>query len=291
MRVLRRQGFTVVELLMALVLTGIVTAVIYRVLVGNQQTYLAQTQRIGLQQNIRAAATLLPGEFRELDAADGDISAMSATSITIRAMRQLGIICSAPLLGGVLAGLTMTIRQSPLFALRSFNVSTDQLLIYYEGDSTKRSDDTWVTATMSAMVSLNCPDAKPGWQITMIPSLGAGQNVAGAITKGSPVRGFEVVTYKLYQASDGRWYLGQTKSGTTQPLIGPLAGSNGLTFTYFDSTGTVTAVPTNVASIEIRLRGQTVSPVSRPTAAGVGYVTDSLVTLVALRNNVLFTGN
>ena len=90
---LGRVGFSLVELLVALVLFGAVTAGIYRVLVDNQRLYRAQTQRIDLQQNIRAAVTILPAEFRELDATNGDIKAMSATSITIRAMRQLGFIC------------------------------------------------------------------------------------------------------------------------------------------------------------------------------------------------------
>src|SRR5207247_11402494 len=82
-----RRGFTMVELLVALVLLGIVSAALYRVLVNNQRLYMAQTQRIDLSQNIRAAGSILPAEFRELDASEGDITAMSATSITIRAMR------------------------------------------------------------------------------------------------------------------------------------------------------------------------------------------------------------
>ena len=43
-----------IELLVALVLLGIVSTAIYRVLVNNQRLYMAQTQRIDLSQNIRA---------------------------------------------------------------------------------------------------------------------------------------------------------------------------------------------------------------------------------------------
>ncbi len=50
-----RRGFTMVELLIALVLLGLVSAALYRVLVNNQRLYMAQTQRIDLSQNIRAA--------------------------------------------------------------------------------------------------------------------------------------------------------------------------------------------------------------------------------------------
>src|SRR5436309_10874376 len=41
-----RSGFTMVELLVALVLLGIVSAALYRVLVNNQRLYMAQTARI-----------------------------------------------------------------------------------------------------------------------------------------------------------------------------------------------------------------------------------------------------
>jgi prepilin-type N-terminal cleavage/methylation domain-containing protein len=287
-----RRGYTIVEMLVALALLGVVSGGIYQVLVTNQRTYLAQTQRIDLQQNIRAAVTILPAEIREMDATDGDIHEMTATSLKMRAMRQLAVMCEAPPLGGGLGGIGMTIRQDPFMALRDFNVETDSLLIFYEGDEGTRGDDSWVPARLTGISNQNCPDGSPGRRITMNPSFIAGQmNQVGAIQAGAPVRGFEVVTYGLYQAADGRWYLGQTRGATTQPLIGPLTGSNGVTFTYYDSTGAVTAVPTQVASIGIQLRGQTASRIRDAASAGVAYRTDSVVTRVALRNNVRFTGN
>src|SRR5262247_1958713 len=106
-----RRGFTMVELLIALVLLGLVSAALYRVLVNNQRLYMAQTQRIDLAQNIRAAGSILPAEFRELDAFDGDIITMTPTRLELRVMRWLSFICIPPGLGGAgLNGLQMTIR-------------------------------------------------------------------------------------------------------------------------------------------------------------------------------------
>ena len=96
MPLLGRRGYSIIELLIALVLLGMVSAAIYKVLVNNQRLYLAQTQTIDLNQNMRAAATILPAEFRELDSPDGDIQVMTATSIRIRAMRQLAFVCLTP---------------------------------------------------------------------------------------------------------------------------------------------------------------------------------------------------
>src|SRR3989442_3377176 len=117
---LTRRGFTMVELLVALVILGFVSAALYKVLVTNQQTYLAQTQRIDLQQNIRAAATVLPAELREINAAGipgaahGDLRGMLSTSLTIRAMSGLGFLCATPLLGGGGGQINLAVRQQAL---------------------------------------------------------------------------------------------------------------------------------------------------------------------------------
>src|SRR3989454_7180371 len=124
MPLLRRRGFTLIELMVALVLLAIVAGGIYQVLVTNQQTHLAQTQRIDLQQNLRAGVTILPADFRELDPADGDILLMTATEIELRAMRQLSFLCTPPVLGGGLGTtVTMTVRATPFYGPRVFDTS------------------------------------------------------------------------------------------------------------------------------------------------------------------------
>lgn len=287
MHLLGRRGFTLIELLVALVLLGIVTAGIYRVLVNNQRVYQAQTQRIDLQQNIRAAVTILPAELREMNASGGDIAAMSATSLSIRAMRQLALICSPPPLGGALGNISMVVRRSPFFG-RALNPATDSLLIYYEGDEGSRSDDSWVLANVGAVVNQNCPDGPAGWQITMTPSFIAGQlNQLGAIPNGAPVRGFETVTYRLYQAPDNLWYIGLENVSGIQPLIGPVT-SDGLSLRYFNAAGAETADRTQVAEIEIGVRARTAQPVQGGAGGGLVIPVDSIVTRVALRNNRRF---
>jgi len=288
---LKRRGFTLVELLIALTLLGIITAVLYRTLVNNQRIYQKQTQVIDLQQNIRAAATILPAEFRELDATDGDIYTMSATSLKIRAMRSLGFMCRAPVTGAGLNGLAITLRQSPYFG-RSINTTSDSLMIRYEGDEGTRSDDSWAQAKPTLTASLVCPDGKAGTAVTVNILLGgAGQpaNAPSSIYTGGPVRGFEVVTYKLYQPAGGTdWYIGLESSNGTQPLIGPVL-SNGLAFVYYDSTGAVTALTNKVARIDITVRGKSQQPV-RTTAGSstLANVVDSITASVALRNNARF---
>jgi len=288
MRHLTRRGFTLVELLVALVLLSIVSAAIYKVLVSNDRVYSAQTQRMELSQNIRAAATILPADFRTLDATDGDIQAMSATSISIRAIRQLAIICDTPALGGLLPGLTIRVRQDPLYGPRMFNASMDSLLIYYEGDNGTRLDDGWVPASLLSYTASNCVDGKAGWRLTTSPGLLAGQiNLKGNISYGSPILGFENVTYSLYKpAGDTSWYVGYQNSSGTQPLIGPVL-SNGLSLAYYDSTGAVTTDRTKVSIIGVTVRARTSIPV-RDANSVLRVPVDSFVMKVSLRNNRRF---
>lgn len=291
----RARGFTLVEVLVALVLLAIVSAALYRVLVNNQRIYVAQTQRIDLSQNIRAATAILPAEFRELDASEGDIVAMGADSITMRAMRWLGFLCSVPPLGGGLNGIGLIIRggapgQSGFFGAREIN-ATDSVFVYYDGNQASRADDGWALASINAAPNgQNCNDGTNGQRIiTNINLVGVGPNVAGAITMGAPVRGFERVTYRLWQSpTDGLWYIGFRPFGQTiQPLIGPVL-PNGLTLQYYDVNGNVTAVPSQVARIDITVRARTTSAVRRGGQAAAQVVVDSVVTSVALRNNPRF---
>ncbi len=294
-----RRGFTMVELLVALVLLGIVSAALYRVLVNNQRLYMAQTARIDLSQNIRAAGNIMPAEFRELDASDGDITAMSATSISIRAMRWTSFVCVAPLLNGVAAGRQMTIRggqagQPMFFGARSILVGTDSMFVYLDADPTSRLDDYYVPAKLTGAAAALCPAVapalpQPGTLVTWDGNFFAGNNAAGAIPVGAPVWGFERVTYGLFQQpGDTSYYIGyQPSGGTMQPLIGPVL-SNGLSFAYYDSTGAVTAIRTKVARIDITVRARTNMAVRGGGQGTAATIIDSVATSVALRNNRRF---
>ncbi len=294
-----RRGFTMVELLVAMVLLGLVSAALYRVLVNNQRLYMAQTQRIDLSQNIRAAANILPAELRELDAADGDIIAMAPDRLEIRAMRWLGFTCVAPVLGGGLNGLTMVIRGGdvgqPLFyGARGMNVVSDTMLIYYDGNQTTRNDDYWARGTFTGIAPTvqDCPGlpVQTGRLVTFnLNLLGLGVNQAGAIPVGAPVRGYEHVIYQLYKpAGDTSYYIGfQPAGGTMQPLVGPVL-TNGLTFQYYAADGSVTAVKNQVARVDITVRARTVSAIRGGGQAPAATVVDSISTSVALRNNRRF---
>jgi hypothetical protein len=265
------------------------------VLVNNQRIYQAQTQRIDLQQNVRAAVNILPAEFRELSASEGDILAMGANSITVRAMRQLAIVCGTPVLG--LPAVIFTIRTDQFFSTRDFVVG-DNIFVYYEGDQATRNDDSWVPGRITAIANGDCPGGTIGDGRTVTATLAFGTvttpggvvlnqfNQTGRIQSGAPIRGWEQVTYRLQQAADANWYIYLIDASGTQPLIGPVL-SNGFQMAFFDSAGTATNTPALVASIEITVQGQTLQPI-RQGDGQLSRPVDSVQTRVALRNNRRF---
>jgi hypothetical protein len=126
------------------------------------------------------------------------------------------------------------------FGSRYINENRDSLLIYLDGNQTTRLDDYYVPARLAATPgNQQCPavgaiPVQPGTRIVFDGNFLAGTNVAGAITTGAPVRGFERLRYLLYQPpGDTSFYLGYQPldpgGSVPQPLVGPLL-PNGLTF-------------------------------------------------------------
>lgn len=286
-----RPGFTLIELLVAMVIFGIVAGAVVNVMIASNRSTSDQGQRIDMQQNIRAANAILPAEIRQLDAVDGDIKAMSATSLTIRATRQLAIICTAPVTGGamvsgVLKGASMVVR-SPLYSAQRPFAKEDSIWVWYEGDVGTRNDDGWLLAQVTATAPQTCTDGTPGVQLVSDIAISAPMvNVANVVPNGSPVYGFETVTYATGQGPDGRYYLKMTTPAGTSRVFGPLPDANGVTFTYYDASGAVTATPTAVRQIGLSVREQSVNRIRKGTTSD--YAVDSLLTRITLRNNPRF---
>lgn len=93
-----RAGFTLVELLVALVISGLLAGVIFQMLMGQSRFVGIQSAREEVQQNARGALELIAGELRNVPA--GGVQAADGYSLTIRVPRTWGIVC-APAVGNV----------------------------------------------------------------------------------------------------------------------------------------------------------------------------------------------
>lgn len=286
MRPQPRRGFTLVELLIAIVIFGIVSAAIYGLLTRTQRLSRTQAERSIMQANLRTGLALVTSELRELNinATASDIVAMNATSIEYRGMRALGFICETS------AG-NLKVPRGTWQGFRDPVAVRDQLAIFIENDPDIATDDGWTIRGISTIATSTCTvgaTSVPAWQLNLSTSLSA--DTVAMITAGSPVRTFEVMQIGSVTASGETWLGARSVSGgeaTLQPILGPLA-ANGVAFTYYTGvapTSTTTTSTTAVRTIRLTLRGITENIV----AAGAGTTawqraTDSLITDIRLRN-------
>lgn len=276
---LSKRGFTIIELMTALVLMGIVSTAVYTLLVNNQRLYRQQTQRIELNDNIRSAMAILPGDLRELDASDGDIIEMTDSSITYKAMRSLYVTC-AQVNGG-----EIHLRAISFVGLRGVTAEFDSVLVYADLQTSLMSDDAWRHVNVTQVANENNCGGEASVKLSISPVIPSTDSALAEY----PVRGFELVFVGRYVDAAGAVWLGARRfskaSGWSaiQPIVGPLQ-TRGFRLAYFDRAGVVTADPRQVARIRVTVVGRTAEPV-RLNNGSMGYLADSLVTQIALRNN------
>lgn len=278
------RGFSLVELLVALVVAGVVLAGVAKALLGAQRFYFAQAQVLEVQQNVRVVAQVLQQEIRGLDAGDGDIVAMSDTAITVKAPRVFGVTCAEP---DVARG-ALVVRNSLTSGLRAVDPARDSVLVFRDGDPTIASDDRWLRTSLSATGVAGCADGAAGSRLTLGGAAGELAQLDG-VSPGSPVRAFEVVRYRLYGDGDGIWWLG-TQSFTgggwsvTSPIAGPLRPRDGLTFAFLGAGGERASSPSAVRLVRVVVRGRSSAPI-RSAGRPTGAYQDSAVVSVFLRNS------
>jgi hypothetical protein len=299
-----------VELMLAMVLTLMVGAVTYRILMTNQRVTRSQNEHVSMQDNVRSGALIIGSELREvgydqlpnpLNAAltavalvpgtvRSDIVAIGPDSVRYKAMRGFGVICNLNM-----ASSELILQDNLTQSVRSIAVG-DSILIYAEVTTSSAGDDTWLHAAVKQLPGAqNCPGAGGTGtrvKVEFTPAALVAAAVFPLITLGSPVRFYEEMLLRSYVSNGDAW-LGVRNLNVSltaiQPVLGPIANGavspQGLGLEFRDVNGNVTAVPANVRSVGITLRGVTDNAVHRN---GQGYRkavdTLAMTTVVALRN-------
>jgi prepilin-type N-terminal cleavage/methylation domain-containing protein len=253
-----------------------------------------------------------------------DITYMSDSAVQFRATIGSGIICKkVDLAAGAVITLVPTgvlAKGNVLTSWYATPAGTDTAFVFDPGTDPGAGDDQWrpykvtlADATKKAqcpvasgfVTSGNSPagdDDKEQLEFTAIDALTPSSLLPTSITTGSVVRFTRSVRYSIYKAPSNEWYLGYRSLGpsastltaaTIEPVSGPyrtyVAGgaTNGLVFTYMDSTGAATTAADKVARIDIKLRGQgyDVGNTANATARmNKAKFVDSLMLSIAVRN-------
>jgi prepilin-type N-terminal cleavage/methylation domain-containing protein len=304
----RRAGFTLVELLIAMILMGIIGGAIVTLLLRQQRFYNSTNELIQTRQQIRQAAAMLPADLRGISSVGLDIYAMTDSSIDFRSVYGSSIACTVDNGGGWVSTAPVTLLKGSAITNWAFVPTVgDSIIIYGDGASTVQTDDIW-TITQITAVTLRTGGANDGCPVAsgMVQNIAADLAVTNpsykftvlpkvpTVSVGAGLRFFRRVHYSLYKAADNLWYLGYKTCppagcSAIQQIGGPFQayandGTSGLQFTYFDSLGTVTANPALVARVSLAVRGQGTSLVSFSGTKAATTFRDSLRMEINIRN-------
>ncbi len=303
----RRAGFTLIELLISMVLMGLVSAAIVKLLLRQQRFYNSATDLIQTRQQIRQAAGMLPSDLRGISSVGADISAMSDSAIEFRSVFGTSVVCTS--IGGALSTVPRVLaRNSQMTSLVRPPAVGDSVLVYDNGATAALADDGWTrfqirTVTLvTSNLANGCPvssgltlggdisAANPSYQLTFVSAAPA------TIAVGAGMRFFRRVHYRIYKETDNQWYIGFFDCIVgrvpvcipTQPIAGPFQpyavnGTSGMQFAYYNALGAVTADPLQVARISLVVRGQAAALMNLSGAGGTVF-RDSLRIEVGLRN-------
>lgn len=290
----RPGGFTLVEILVALAVFGVVATVLTRVLISSQRVTAATQTRAMMQSNLRVASFVVPNELRMLNQADQtDILDVSDTSIVYLAMRGYYVLCT-PITSASSVTVTRVLNSGFGFDYRE-PAAGDNAFIFYEDDTLKITDDKWVQVAISAASTATCayPAAgTTGRTFTLNPAIATGTYTLDRFLVGAPVRTYEITRMALYTA-DGQKWLGMCTGSSTcalEPVVGPLADAGGFLLTRYNDAGAVVTGNTpadrnSLRSLRIRFVAKTEQAISGGVAdAQRAVLTDTLSAVVTLRN-------
>lgn len=286
----RRTGATLVELLVALVIFGLVGTTLLRTLVLTahwlERTNVTADQRGQVDAAALVARTLL----QAASPADGDILRASDTAVVFRAAIARGVACR-------IAGHSVWIPTDSLSSGITLGANDDapqpgdSLAVFDEHLNSAAVDDRWTKHLVTAVstspggcvggpLADSLADATtPAWRLDVAPAL-------TAVQVGAPAHVLRYRRLALY-ASLGVWALGLAETGTSglwgliQPVASPLLSPStgpGLQFAWRDTLGGAALVNPAGAGLTVR------APPRVPLRGAAPAPVDSLGTTLVLRN-------
>ncbi|HYD54574.1 MAG TPA: type II secretion system protein [Gemmatimonadaceae bacterium] len=317
-----RAGMSLVELLIALVLFGIVGGAVMGVIVRQQRVSQRASTVVDTRDQSRIALATLAAELKALSSVGGDIApGFSGTGLTIRTLVGTSVICRINAARTMITippdrevqPVTVSATPNETVTLTSFVNPSAPLAVndtVWALDPNAPAADPWIhrgivmPAANPVSGAQHCPSGLPGNYMTAanaaLPGLTSFQvsldgPLPAGVTVGSPVRFTRTVRYSVQQdPTTSEWYLMyQTCTGgpctTAQPLAGPFrpvtadVNTTGFLFRYYDETGAVTNVAQNIARIDVLVRTVSREQVSAGGSSRQSFIqSDSLQ--IALRN-------
>jgi len=301
-RHLSRPAFTLLELTIVLMISGVIGAAIGMTLLHQQRFYRGASDLLYAREGVRDALEVLSTDIRGSSSADS-FRLMADSAIELFSNIGSSVVCRR--LTDLEVGLPAATARGNTFTALLTQPDTGDLVLFYR-DSLE-ADSRWERHRIAAFghrsLDASCPaggpfspeasDGGPGFVLTLATPL------SPHVAPGAPVRFIRRGRFSLYRSSNDEWYLGYRRCnavgpstcGPVQPVSGPYAGyssdpgATGLLFEYVDARGepVEASSPIDVARVDITARA--VSP-GNPTDGGARQGGDSGKVSLAIRNRL-----
>ena len=243
----KNKGITLIELLVALVISGLLVAGLYRTFIGQQKTYTVQEQVVDMQQTMRAAINRMMTDIRM--AGFGNLSMVLPVTINSKTFNN-AINIDTPSAGSLTilssVGGTATLTASGSVGQNQITVST-------------LTDATGNPLFDTGNRKYICVGGLESYIITSINNGTKTITLNGSLTYnhpiGTPVFTIRALSYQVASVNGIPTLLRDENLGDgAQPQADSIEN---LQFTYLDADGNPTANPPDVRIIRVSLRVRT----------------------------------
>lgn len=252
----RRAGFTLPELLAALVMTAILGAAAMRLFLTQSRFFDQHVKQQSSRAVSRAAVNGVLSDLRMVEAPNGVVAA-STSSITLRVPYAIGVMCATN-------GTSYT--TVAFMPVDSLTWATAAL----SGYAWRGSSGTYTLQTSGVSTSTGSSGTCTGASITPVTGariLNVVPALPAAATAGTPLYLYQTIRYEFaasttYSGRIGLWRTLVT-SGATEEVAAPFDATAGFEFYDLTAGGSAsTTVPTlaNIRGIELVFNGQSEKP-------------------------------
>jgi prepilin-type N-terminal cleavage/methylation domain-containing protein len=250
------KGVTLVELMIALMMSSILIAALYRTFIGQQKTYTVQEQVVDMQQNVRISISRMMNEIRM--AGFGDVNNALSLAGGVNGFTQ--VITPNNSIITIVGGFKQVKRDNGepiLINSAGKNSGKDTLTLNYATDNFDGDKHHFIS--IGGFIS-NTVASRSGSVLTLDLPL-------RLIPKaGTPIFKIQAITYDL-GISDGKNVLRRNENtdGNPQPLAENIEN---VQFEYFDANGNLTGIPSNIRMVRVTVTART--DMKDPEFAGGG---------------------
>lgn len=278
---MRRAGFTLVEMIVAMSLFGIVGALTVVAVLRHRRFAEATAATLELRARLREAAAILSADLRYVSPRAGDLVSVGDSAIMLRTSAGVAVVCAVRDEGRTLDVVPDAARRGARLTAWVGAPGAGQRIVVYD-DSLRE----WSEHRLEADIRRSARRCPPPFGTAGDPAAFT-LRVAPAVRMRSPgaqLRFQRLSLYALYRSADRDWYLGYASAlgsvrelPSLQPVSGPYlpyrsGGRGGMSIACHDTLGadiprTVCAGARSVGGIAILMRART-RPIVR-TAGGV----------------------